>query len=221
MGTAPSMRFWPVACGVAAAVVMAGCATPEPRIERFRPVPMGTTTTMSVTSTGSYGAGTSQVTTTIGQRSWEGRTVIAQESLAGAMLLDPDDGTRLGFVGPNGQTQWTLKPSIGFRYPMQVGKSWVVESTMTLMGPQGSRTLPVRSEWRVEALEDVTVPAGTFRALRVTVNDAMGGQPWNADTYWVEPVQEMTVKVVLRRLATHPAGAGSRESLLVARSKAH
>lgn len=206
------------ACGMVAALLAAGCAAPEPRIERYRPVLPGSTTTMSVTSTGSYGSGTTQVTTTIDQRNWEGRTVISQESAAGAMLLDPADGSRLGFVGPNGQTQWTLKPPVGFRYPMEVGKRWVAESTLTLTGPQGTRAWPVRSEWSVEALEEVTVPAGRFKALRVTVNDTMGGQPWNADTYWVEPVQEFTVKVLLNRLPTHPAGAGSRESLLVSKS---
>lgn len=191
---------------------------PEARIERYRPVLPGSTSTMAVTSTGSYGSGTAQVTSTIGQRSWEGRTVITQETPAGAMLLDPADGTRLGYVGPNGQTQWTLNPPVGFRYPMEVGKRWVAESTLTMMGPQGPRSLPVRSEWAVEALDEVTVPAGTFKALRITVNDVMGGQPWNADTYWVEPGQEFAVKSLLKRLPTHPAGAGSREALLVSKS---
>jgi hypothetical protein len=206
------------AAGAVAALLGAGCAATEPRIERYRPVLPGSTFTMSVTSTGSYGSGTSQVTTTIGQRHWEGRTVIAQESPAGAMLLDPANGTRLGFVGPDGQTQWTLDPPVGLRYPMQVGQGWVAESTLTLTGPQGKRALPVRSEWKVEAVEEVSVPAGTFKALRVSVSDTMGGQPWNADTYWIEPAQEFTVKVRLRRLPTHPAGAGSRESLLVSKS---
>lgn len=207
-------RAW----GVVAALVVAGCATPEGRIERYRPVLPGSTSTMAVTSTGSYGTGASQVTTSVGQRTWEGRTVITQETAAGAMLLDPADGSRLGFVGLNGQTQWTLKPSVGFRYPLEVGKRWTVESTLTVMGPQGSRSLPVRSEWAVEALEDVTVPAGTFKALRVTVNDVMGGQPWNADTYWVELEQEVAVKSLLKRLPTHAAGAGTREALLVSKS---
>lgn len=206
------------AWGVVAALVMAGCAGPEARIERYRPVLPGSTSTMSVTSSGSYGSGTTQVTTTIGQRNWEGRTVITQETAAGAMLLDPADGTRLGYVGPNGQTQWTLTPPVGFRYPLEVGKRWTVESTLTVMGPQGSRALPVRSEWSVEALEEVTVPAGTFKALRITVNDAMGGQAWNADTYWVEPTQEVAVKSLLKRLPTHAAGAGTREALLVSNS---
>lgn len=218
VGQAVSRR-WVNTCGIATlALAAAGCATQEPGIERFRPALPGSTVTMSVSSAGSYGSGTAQVTTTIGQRTWEGRSVLTQETPAGAMLLDPADGTRLGFVSPNGQTQWTLTPSVGFRYPMTVGKQWVVESTLTIFGPQGSRSLPVRSEWKVEALEELTVPAGTFKALRITVKDTMGGQPANSDTYWVEPTQEFSVKSMLTRLPTHPAGAGSRESLLVSQS---
>lgn len=215
MGTQRAMGRWLATTGVVAALVAAGCATPEPRIERYRPVLTGSTSTMSVTSTGSYGSGTAQVTTTVTERTWQGRPVIAQETPAGAMLLDPADGTRLGYVGPGGQTLWTLTPSVGFRYPMEVGKEWTVESTLTLMGPQGSRAFPTHSVWKVHGIEEITVPAGTFKAMRVTVFDTMGGQPWNDDTYWVEPTQEFSVKTLQKRLSTHPAGAGTREAVLV------
>jgi hypothetical protein len=202
----------------ALAALAAGCATPEPRIERHRPVLPGSTATMSVATTGSYGSGTTQVTTTVAERMWQGRKVTAQESAAGAMLLDPVDGTRLGYVGPNGQTQWTLTPSVGFRYPMEPGMTWIAESTLTIMGPQGSRAIPVHSVWKVHGVEDVTVPAGTFKAMRVNVLDTMGGQPWNDDTYWVEVTQEFSVKSLQKRLPTHPAGAGTREAVLVSNS---
>jgi hypothetical protein len=212
---ARSAAVWLGAAALAAALA-AGCASVPSRIEKFSPALPGSWSTMSVTSTGSFGSGTEQVRTTIGQRTWEGRAVIAQETAGGAMLLEPADGRRIGFVDASGRTLWKLDPPVGFRYPMEVGQAWTVTSTMTLTTPQGPRQIPVSSQWKVVAIEDVTVPAGTFRALKVSVVDTMNDRVWNDDTYWVDVARQFGVKTQQVRPASHPQGVGTRESVLVA-----
>ena len=50
------------------------------------------------------------------------------------------------------------------------------------------RTLQAR--YQIVALEDVTVPAGTFKAYRIEASYFYDGYSWQyriADTYWVQP----------------------------------
>jgi hypothetical protein len=67
----------------------------------------------------------------------------------------------------------------------------------------------------VHGLEDVKVPAGSFKALRITVSDRMAGTVWNEDTFWLDPGQELLVRSSLRRQAAHPAGAGTQDTELL------
>jgi hypothetical protein len=204
-----------VAAGVVGAALMSGCASPPPRLEKFEAPLPGSWATMSVTSTGSFGNGTEQVRTTLGQRTWEGRAVLAQESSTGAMLIDPGTGARLGFVDPAGRTMWRLDPPVGLRYPAEVGKEWTVTGTLTVMTPQGPRAIPMTSDWKVLGVEEVSVPAGRFKALKVSVVDTMNGNLWNQDTYWFDVEQQYNVKGLQVRSATNPQGVGTRESVLV------
>jgi hypothetical protein len=59
----------------------------------------------------------------------------------------------------------------------------------------------------VEAFEEVTVPAGTFKAFRVRASNNMGEQSVN----WLSPELGLFVKGRTERTAEHPAGAGVRE----------
>ena len=63
----------------------------------------------------------------------------------------------------NGQDAPTAKP---FTFPMSVGQTWTVDFTdPTVRGAQTS--LHVHRTYKVVGWEDVTVAAGTFRALKV------------------------------------------------------
>jgi hypothetical protein len=44
----------------------------------------------------------------------------------------------------------------------------------------------------------------------------MNGNVWNRDTYWFDVERQFNVKGLQVRAATHPQGAGTRESTLVA-----
>jgi len=199
--------------GLVVVGLLAGCAAAPVRIEQFKPMPVGSTVTNSQTNTGSYGSGTTQVTFTTGRQDWAGQPVLTATSPAGAMLMRPEDGRRMGFLGPNGQLQWTLDPPVGMQYPLEAGRSWVQQSHLTMQ--PGGQVVPVQSKWQVVGVEEVEVPAGRFKALRVTLEDTMGGKLWNRDTYWLEPERQRVVKSSLERLPAHPAGAGTRQAVLV------
>lgn len=224
ISTPAAMRSWrfglavraSLAAAAVGAALMTGCASSPPRLGKFNPPAAGSWFTMSVTSTGSFGSGTEQVRTAVGQRAWEGRTVLAQESSTGAMLLDPATGERLGFIDPSGRTMWRLDPPIGLRYPAEVGKEWTVTGTLTIMTPQGPRPIPMTSAWKAVGIEDVTVPAGSFKAMKVSVIDTMNGNLWNSDTYWFDMAGAFIVKGLQVRLASNPQGLGTRESGLIA-----
>lgn len=216
MTTRNRVPRWMPTAALAAVLVLAACASAPPRIEKFNPALPGSWSTMSVASSGSYGSGTEEVRTTVGRMVWQGKECITQQTAGGSMLLDAATGLRMGFVGTNGQTQWTLDPPVGFRYPLEAGKTWVVDSTLTLMTPQGPRPIPLNSTWKVHGVEDVTVPAGTFKAMKISVTDLMNGRVWNDDVYWVDVAGEFNVKSQLTRGAGHPQGVGTRVSVLVA-----
>ncbi len=211
----PMPNLMPMAV-LATAVLLAACASGPPRVEAFNPALPGSWSTMSVTSSGSFGSGTDQVRTTVGRMVWQGKEYTTQQTASGSMLLDPATGERMGFLSPGGQMLWTLVPAVGFRYPLEVGKSWTLDTTLTLMTPQGPRPVPMTSSWKVHAVEDVTVPAGTFKAMKIGVTDTANGRVWNDDVYWIDVAGQFSVKTVLTRPATNPQGAGTRESVLVA-----
>ena len=67
---------------------------------------------------------------------------------------------------------------------------------------------------RVEAYEDVTVPAGTFKAFKVRTTDTMG----NDNVVWFSPELGIFVKQNNRRTAQHAQGPGTRDIELVSQS---
>ncbi|MBI3030964.1 MAG: tetratricopeptide repeat protein, partial [Candidatus Rokubacteria bacterium] len=87
-----------------------------------------------------------------------------------------------------------------FDWPLQVGKWWT--STYAYQDYQRGRRIPrARITWKVEAYEDVTVPAGTFRAFTLTGRSSVAN--W---TIWYAPGLKLIVKEVQERNATHFLG---------------
>jgi hypothetical protein len=58
------------------------------------------------------------------------------------------------------------------------------------------------------------VPAGTFKAFKVTSSDTLG----NENVVWFSPELGLFLKQTLRRTEKHPAGAGTRETELVSQT---
>jgi hypothetical protein len=203
------IRRWVATVGVATAMLASGCAMLTPRLEAYQPPPVGSTWTNSQVNTGSYGSGTARITITRGERVWQGRQVITFQTPAGATLADPVTSRWIVVLAPNDAVVVTWDPPIGFEFPIEVGKTWV--SRHRVDNRVSGRAVDFEATWKVEAYEDVTVAAGTFKAYRVSYSDTMG----NAEIYWMSPEFGITVKTSQKRSASHSQGAGTRETELV------
>jgi hypothetical protein len=203
---------WVAAAGVATLMLASGCAMLAPKMETYKPPPVGATSTDSEVNTGSYGSGTSRITYTRGERVWQGRPVIAFQSQTGTTLVDPVTGRFIAALAPNDAVAVTWDPPFGLGFPIEVGKTSVsrhrVDNRVT------GRAVDFEATWKVEAYEDVTVPAGTFKVYRIRYSDTLG----NADTYWSSPDLGIFVKTSRKRSASHSQGAGTREIELVAQT---
>ncbi|WP_088278283.1 hypothetical protein [Ideonella sp. A 288] len=184
--------------------LLAGCASAPPRAERYSPPPMGSSWTYQVTSTGSFGNGTTQLTLRMARGTWEGREVLKFEAPAFSQLQDAQIGL-LAVLDASGRVMMSYDPPLTFTWPLEVGRTWRHQHVLT--ANPGERKVPMISEWVVEAHEDVTVPAGTFKAWRVAMTDSFGFR----QVIWSVPE---TMGVFARRTserpAGHPQGAGTQ-----------
>ena len=186
----------------ATALLAAGCAMMAPKAERYVAPPLGTTWESTRRDSGSYGSGAAKVSSRRGERQWQGEKVLTFE---GEMtILAKPTGNWIGFF--KGDTPvMTWDPPLNWEWPLEVGKTWTREQRVTIHAAK--RTIPYRLTEKVEAYEDVTVPAGTFRAFKVSTVTSLGDE----NLVWFSPAHGVFVKQSLRRTAKHAQGPGTRE----------
>jgi hypothetical protein len=102
----------------------------------------------------------------------------------------------------------------GREWPLEAGKNWKRQYKLKFHAQ--NREAPVENSYVVEAYEEVTVPAGTFKTFRVRSSDTLG----NNNVVWYSPELGLFAKQVLQRTEKHPQGPGRRESVLKAYSPA-
>ncbi len=202
------VQWYLAMAGLAVALAAGGYALAAPDGGYLAP-PLGSTWTTSVRDTGSFGSGTAQVTTAREERQWEGKQIGAYVSPRGATLFNPSDGSWVALLGPDGKPAVSWDPPIGYAFPLAVGKTWSRPYQVTLYAK--NQTVPVDVTWKVEAYEDVTVPAGTFKAFKIVSSDTLG----NANIQWFYPELGIFVKASTTRTDKNPSGPGTRESELV------
>lgn len=202
-----------IALAGAALLSTAGCATAQPVAEKMIVPPMGTVTTYHRKSSGSLGAFDGQVVWTYAPATWQGQPAISFGSpQAGVSLHDPASFAQLGGLTPAGQPSHAYEPPLDYLWPLAVGKTWTTRVTMTRL-PSGEKT-PLTIDYRVEAWEDVTVPAGTFKAFRMSSRTNLG----ETEIRWLNPAEGLaTIKRHQERPATHPMGAGVLDAELLSR----
>jgi len=193
------------------ALLLCGCASTEPRAERWVAPPLGATFTEGNHTTGSFGSGDSKVTYTRGERTWQGKQVITFESPQGKILSTPEGGW-LGFMGTGDKmmVRWE-PPLLGTDFPLTVGKTWT--KSFKQIDTVG-RAVPFDLTCKVQAYEDITVPAGTFKTFRIACSNTMGEDY----TVWSIPDLGVYAKQSRKRSAAHPLGAGTREMELIAQT---
>jgi hypothetical protein len=82
------------------------------------------------------------------------------------------------------------------QWPLEVGKTWVFEGEFSLAGS----TAKLRQTATVVGIEEVAVPAGTFRAFKITYIGVAtaAGQTWTRnETYWYAPTAKADVKATI------------------------
>lgn len=193
------------------AALLAGCAGAPPRAERYIPPPTGSTWTYQVTSTGSFGNGTMHLTLRMARGTWEGREVLKVEAPASSQLQDAQIGL-LAVLDASGRVTMSYDPPLTFTWPLEVGRTWRHQHVLTTN--PGERKMPMISEWVVEAHEDVTVPAGTFKVWRVAMIDSFGFR----QVIWSVPdTMGVFARRTSERPAHHPLGAGTQLLELIRR----
>lgn len=144
----------------------------------------------------------------LGEQTWQGQMVRAFND--GDATLYVEHATGAWITRVRGTTPLeSFDPPIGFEWPIFVGRSWVRNFRYT-DHERGRSFDNVRSWYKVEAYEDVTVPAGTFKAFRVTSETGS-----TRTTMWFSPELGITVKLKLERSGQHYLGPGTREAELV------
>jgi hypothetical protein len=187
--------------------------------------PMGTTITVERTVSGSYGSAGGTFGSAAGpvawrlERSeWRGLPVVAAASGDGnTPLFEPETGALIAVLDAARKPLWTYEPPLRWEWPLEVGKAWTSNVRMTEERFASRPVVQLQTEFRVEALEDVTVPAGTFRAFRVTSRNQLG----MVSQLWVVPSLGLFAAFAVKGIEERPAsallGAGRREWVLVAR----
>lgn len=190
-----------------------GCATPPPVAERMEISPMGTVTTYHRKSSGSLGSFDGKVVWTHAPATWQGKPVIAFGApQAGVALHDTVSFAMLATLHPDGKPVMSFEPAIDYAWPLTVGKTWSSQHTVT-MHASGAR-IPFKRDFKVEGVETVTVPAGTFKTWKLSWKDNTG----ETETRWISPELGIaTIKRHVERPATHPQGAGVLDAELLSR----
>lgn len=128
------------------------------------------------------------------------RSVIREEVIEGIGYYVLRSGSREIYYSKN-ELAWLMERERGgveeraspawrrFAWPLVVGKEW--ETTYTWENPRERSTEDRFRRLKVEALETVTVPAGTFRAFHVIVKDRVGAITYE---YWYAPEVKWVVK---------------------------
>jgi hypothetical protein len=171
--------------------------------ERYVPPPVGATVEYRATNTGSFGSGTTLITMKVSEATYEGRTLRQYETAGSKTLQSPSAGT-VAVLGPTGQPLMRYNPPLDFKFPLVVGKTWTADHELTV-GP--ATKLPMKTSWKVETYEQVTVPAGTFNSWRLVMTDNFG---FRQTTWSVPETMGMFAKRISERPEGHPQGAGTQ-----------
>ena len=106
----------------------------------------------------------------------------------------------------DGKERAAASPDDGtFAWPLWVGRSWMASYTYHDL-ERGRTWNPVQTWWKVAAYEDVTVPAGKFKAFRL--ESTPGTNNATQITFWYAPEVKLTVKHVMERTSGHYLGYG-------------
>lgn len=193
--------------GVALLLALAAGDALAQRMDRVPPLPTGSTWVNLMQDSGSFGTSGGEVRSEIVEMEWEGRQHPAVRTPTGALIMTPQ-GEWIGTVGLDGKLASRWDPPLHYEWPLEVGKTWTRTHQVKL--PGADPLVPMELTTTVEAFEEVTVPAGTFKAFRIRSVDSFH----NVSTSWFVPELRLFARRIQERTERHGAGAGRREFIL-------
>jgi hypothetical protein len=197
-------RTW---CSAVVACTFATAAMAQ-SVEKYNAPPMGSSWTYQYRNSGAY-TGPAQTSSKMAETTYKGQPHLAFQG-SGGTLVAQRDGAWVAMLAPDGKPVTTWEPNASYEWPLTPGKTWVRKMKVTNHA-QGT-VMDVESRGQVEAFEDVTVPAGTFKAVRLRISDNLG----NDNTIWFGYEVGLFIKQKLTRSDKSPLGAGTREGELTA-----
>jgi hypothetical protein len=176
-----------------------------PRVERPEWPPTGSTWTVNLKLSGSLGSGVRDATSeSLGEVDWDGRRVMGNYMRGGAHAYF-DAERRIVASVRDGKPIQTYHPYEAlYDWPLFAGKSWSSEFQLKIY--DRNQTLDLKYAFTVEAFEEVTTPAGTFKTFRIRRTS-----PDDRYVTWYEPRLGLEVKRDWERYATHPLGIGTHQ----------
>lgn len=195
---------------LAVALTVGGCAVMEPKAERYVAPPLGSTFVNAQHNSGSYGSKNVKVPVRRGERMWQGKKMVTFETPQSTILAHPHGDWVGVFKGDKPLVTWD--PPLNWEWPLEVGKTWTQKYRMTIHAKK--KTIPFQRTQKVEAYEDVTVPAGTFKAFKVSSSNTLGQD----DLIWFSPELGIFVKRINTRTAKHAAGPGRQDVEIVSQT---
>lgn len=183
----------------------------ETEVAEYSPPPVGTVWT--------YADGERQTTwQRLPDGSYGGRPVMRMDTGDGFVsLLEPSSWNVVATTDGDGTVKTSATPHVGaLDWPLWVGKEWTATRTWRDHN-RGRSWEGVTTYWKVEAIEDITTPAGTFRAFRI--QSTPGRYDATSYTHWYSPELGIYVKQRYRRTARHYLGEGGYELVLVEYSR--
>lgn len=95
---------------------------------------------------------------------------------------------------PRPQALLNLLPfgSPNLQFPLTVGKQWTFDYKGTYVG--SNKPVARKITYEVKGIEQVTTPAGAFRAFKLESDDRAGPRDYFTTTYWYSPETRSIVK---------------------------
>ncbi len=142
----------------------------------------GDTWVFAVKESGTIGSTSNALNGTYEISIVDGKMKVASVQGAQKDDLDPMPGALLALL--------TFGPNLSF--PLTVGKQWSRDYKGTYVG--SNKPIARKITYEVKGTEQVTTPAGTFRAIKLESDDRAGQRDYFTTTYWYSPDTRSIVK---------------------------
>lgn len=132
---------------------------------------------------------------------YEGKPVHRVAAANDTHLYDIATSNTIATVRFGKEVTSTLPHDGMFSWPLYVGKTWTATYTFNNR-PQGVSIGPVNVEYRAAAYEEITVPAGSWKAFKLESEASNSA----FSTLWYVPEINLVVKSINETTAGHPWG---------------